>query len=90
MRHAGEEGGHGGDEAGAEEEVGELGDVGEGLGGGVAGREVGGFDVGGGEEVQDVEAEGEDGEGDGKMHEGGVDGGTRMEGLVRSRLGGVA
>ena len=90
LRHAGEQGGHGGDEAGAEEEVGELGDVGEGLGRGVARREEGRFDGDGREEIQDVEAEGQDGEGDGEMHEGRVDGGTGRESVSAARVGGVA
>ena len=61
---AGHDGGHGGDEARAQEEVGEARDVGEGLGRGEAGGEEIGAEGDRGEEVEDVEAPGEGVEGD--------------------------
>lgn len=71
---AGHDGRDGGEEAGAEHEVAETGDVEEGGGGGEAGGEEVGLDVGCCEGVEDVEAPCEHVEGDGEVDYGWVEG----------------
>lgn len=76
---AGHDGGDRGDEAGAQHEVAQPGDVEEGRGVCEARCEEGGFQDRRGEAVEDVETPAEGQEGDWEVHEGGVD---RFSGCV--------